>query len=113
MEEKKRTARQNKALHKYFELVAKALNESGLDMRVVLKPNVDIPWNTQSVKDFLWRPVMKAVLQKNSTTEMTTTEIDDVWEVINRHLAKFGKFGVESIPFPSYEQFFNENYEHF
>lgn len=56
-EEKQRTILQGRALHKYFELVGEALNVAGLDMKKVLKPNVDIPWNKDSVKNFLWKPV--------------------------------------------------------
>jgi hypothetical protein len=105
MEEKQRTAQQNRALHKYFELMADALNEAGLDMRVVLKPEVDIPWNKITVKEYLWRPMQKAQLDKKSTTELTTLEINEVFETMNRHLSsKFGKWSVH-IPFPSYENF--------
>ena len=41
---KQRTLQQNKALHKYFEILADTLNEAGLDARVVLKPEIEIPW---------------------------------------------------------------------
>jgi len=42
------------------------------------------------------------MLLKKSTTEMTTKEIDKVWETINLHLGE--KFGVEVPPIPSQEQ---------
>lgn len=100
LKEKKRTHQQNRALHLYYQLIADALNDAGLDMRAVLKPEVDIPWNKTTVKEYLWRPVQNLQLGKKSTTELTTDEIDKVFETLNRHLAKFGI----GEPFPSMEE---------
>lgn len=93
-----RTLSQNAALHVYFKLVADKLNEAGLDMRKVLKPTVEIPWSPKAVKEYMWRPIMTAQLGKRSTTEMTTVDIDFVFDTINRHLGE--KFGIHE-PFPS------------
>jgi len=87
---KQRTLTQNKALHLYFRLVAETLNEAGLDMRAVLKPDVDIPWSPETVKEYMWRPIQKIQLQKDSTTELTTKEIDIIFDTMNRHLANHG-----------------------
>ena len=75
-EEKQRTLTQNRALHLYFQLVADTLNDAGLDMRVVLKPEIDIPWSKNTVKEFLWKRIQEIQLRKASTTELTTKEID-------------------------------------
>ena len=99
-----RTLQQNRALHLYFEMLADLLNVSGLDMRKTLKPTVDIPWSGNTIKEFLWRPIMKAQLLKNSTTEMTTQDIDKVFDTLNRHLGE--RFGLH-IPFPSLESLEN------
>lgn len=93
-----RTLQQNKALHVLFRLLADKLNENGLDMRKTLKPEIDIPWNDKTVKEYLWRPIQKAQLDKNSTTELTTKEIDEVFDTINKHLGE--KFGLH-VEFPS------------
>jgi len=95
-----RTNQQNKALHVLFRLLADELNDAGLDMRVVLKPEIAIDWNDKTVKEHLWRPVQKAQLGKESTTELTTVEIDEVFETINRHIGE--KFGLH-VNFPSIE----------
>lgn len=97
-ESKPRTLAQNSALHLYFEMLAEALGEAGLDMRKTLKPNIDIPWSKETVKEYLFRPIMKSQLNKKSTIEMTTKEVDQVIETLNRHLGE--KFGLH-IPFPS------------
>ena len=94
----KRTNQQNKALHVLFNLLASTLNDAGLDMRKTLKPEIDIPWSGPAIKEFLWRPIQTAQLDKRSTTELTTVEIDQVFDTINKHLGE--KFGLH-VPFPS------------
>lgn len=97
----KRTSRQNKSLHLLFEMLADELNDAGLDMKKVLKPGVDIPWTKESIKEYIWRPIQQAQLSKKSTTELTTKEIDSVFDTINRHLGE--KFGIH-VPFPSIDE---------
>lgn len=95
-----RSVQQNKAIHLYCELLSEAFNSAGLDMKAVLKPNVDIPWSKTTVKEYIWRPIQKAQLKKKSTTELTTSEVSAVFDTINRHISE--KFGV-SVPFPTDE----------
>lgn len=94
----KRTLTQNSAIHKLYEMIASELNESGLDMRKTLKPEVEIMWTKESVKEYLWRPIQKIMFQKKSTKDLTGKEIDLIFEVISKHLAE--KHGLEII-FPS------------
>ena len=98
--ENQRTIQQNKALHKFYELLATKLNEAGYDMRKTLKNDIDIPWSKESVKDFLWRPIQQALLGKDSTTELETKDIDKIYDVLNRHLGE--KLGIH-VDFPSNE----------
>ena len=95
-----RTKQQNKALHKYFEIVAETLNNAGLDMRVVPKEEIEIPWSKETIKDFLWRPIQRAYLQKRSTTQLDTKDIDEIYDILTKHLGE--KFGV-FVEFPSKE----------
>ena len=94
----KRTNQQNKAIHKYFEMVAEALNDAGFDIEKTLsKYNVDIPWTKESVKSLMWKPVQRSMYAKASTTELDRSkEITEIYEVINRFL---GKLGIH-VPFP-------------
>jgi hypothetical protein len=85
-----RTSQQNKALHVLFEHIADELNGAGLDMRKALKPSVEIPWTKDTVKEYLWRPIQEEMLMKRSTTELTTQEIDQVNDTLNRYLAEKG-----------------------
>ena len=97
---KQRTLTQNAALHKYCQLLADTLNDGGLDMRTVLKPEVDIPWTMESVKENLWKPIQKTAIGKNSTTQPLTNEYSIVYEILSKHLSE--KLGVY-VPWPSRE----------
>lgn len=101
-----RTIRQNSALHLYFTHLAETLNLAGLDVRAVLKPDVEIPWSGTMVKELLWRPVQKIYLNKKSTTRLTKDEVNEVWKILDRHLAE--KFGV-LVEFPSIETLIEKN----
>ncbi len=80
--------------------MAQALGDAGLDMRATLKPEIQIPWSKQSVKEFLWRPIQKLQLRKKSTTELNTKDIDLIFDTLNRFLAEKG---IEQA-FPSIEE---------
>lgn len=98
---KGRSLSQNAAIHLYMTILAQELNEAGLDMKKVLKPSVDISWNVKNVKEYIWKPIQMALKLKDSTTKLTTKEVNEVYECIDRHIGQ--KFGIH-IPFPSYEQ---------
>lgn len=95
-----RTIQQNKALHLFFEMLAEKLNEAGLDMRATLKPGIEIPWTKETIKEYLWRPIQTIQLEKRSTTELDTKDIDKIYETLNRYLGE--KLGIH-VPFPSIE----------
>jgi len=97
---KLRTLLQNRASHKDWSMIAEKLNDAGLDMRKVLKQEISIPWTTESVKNFIVKPIMKAMYNKNSTTrlEKNTDEIEKLHNVIMRELGE--KFGIEYHEFP-------------
>lgn len=100
VKDNKRTLRQNDSLHLFFQMLADELNGAGLDMRKTLKPEIEIPWTKENVKTYLWKPVQDIYLKKKSTTELTTDQVSEVWEILNRHLGE--KFGIY-VPFPSIE----------
>ena len=99
--DKKRTLAQNRAMHKLFTKMSDTFNELGLDMKVILKPNINIWWTPEAVKKELWKPLMQAMYKIDSTTELNTTQVSKVYETIARHIGE--KHGVE-IDFPSKEQ---------
>ncbi len=91
MEIQQRTAKQNNALHLYFQMVADSLNSAGLDVRTTLTTTeAEIAWTKTMVKELLWKPLMEIQLGKKSTKEMDTMEIDIVYDTVNAFLAKQG-----------------------
>lgn len=95
-----RTSQQNRALWKWFELLAQELNDAGLDQRIVLKPSIPIPWDKDDIHDQLWIPIQKAVVKTDSTTELTKQQVSEIYDILNRHLSE--KFGI-GVQFPSHE----------
>lgn len=95
------TRQQQKALHKYFELLAKELNGAGYTVQLFLKHAIDLDFDKSTVKELIWRPLQKALVQKGSTTELDkVSEIDLIYDHLNRHLGE--KFGIH-VPWPHYE----------
>jgi hypothetical protein len=71
----------------------------GLEMRKILKLTYAIPWTTESVKTYLWKPFQKALVGKEHTADLSKhQEIEKVHEALMHELGE--KYGVEWIPFP-------------
>ena len=81
-------------------MLAEALNDAGLDARKTLKPEIEIPWTPEMIKDLLWRPIQEVMTGKHSTTELNTVDPSEIYQVLDRHLGE--KFGLH-VPFPSHE----------
>ena len=101
--EETRTLAQNKAIHLMNTWIANELNNAGLDIRKVLKPGINIPWTQTAVKEFLVKPIMKVMYNKDSTTELNkrNKEIENLYNVLMRELGE--KLGIEYMKFPNEE----------
>ena len=99
-----RTPQQNKAMHVYFEEVANELNESGLSVQAFLK-DFEIDYSKEMIKG-IWRRIALTKFGKDSTADLTTRELQDVFEEFNRQLSKHGFH----IPFPSAIMDFDEEF---
>jgi hypothetical protein len=97
--ENHRTAAQSNSLWLWAEMVAICLNEAGLDMRTVIREDVDIPWTKHGVVDQLWRPVQKAMTGHTSTKKPKKGEYSDIYDTIVRHLGD--RFGVTLPDWPT------------
>jgi hypothetical protein len=93
----KRTNQQNKALHKYCTELATELNNAGIGIDVFMK-GIEADHTMESVKS-LWRAFAHAKYGKTSTTELTTGEINAIFDEVNRHVSQWG---IE-MSFPSQE----------
>ena len=94
----KRTDLQNRALHKYFRVLADALNESGSDQIAFYKSlpdkGVPVPWSESAIKD-LWKVIQKAMEGVDSTTELTTAGVNRVYEVFDQKISELTAVHVE------------------
>jgi hypothetical protein len=87
----KRTDKQNRSLHKWFEQVANEMNERGMTVEMVLSTyKVQIDWNKTRFKELVWRPVQEALTNKASSTEPETNEYIEIYDHINRWLSEQG-----------------------
>ena len=89
-----------------FETMADELNDAGMYISKVIR--ADAPWNKDRIKELIWKPLQKMMLDKESTTQLTTKDIDEVFMVLNK---TFGEMGVE-LQFPSIEQIINNQREY-
>lgn len=100
---KQRTDAQNKSLHLYLSMVAQELCNQGQTMQDVVKKisKVEIVPTTYNLKEIVWREIQKAHLGKESTTELTKLEVNEVYEIMSMWLSKH--FGID-IPWPTDEE---------
>lgn len=98
----KRTNRQNAALHKYLTQVSEVLDKEGNTMQDVVKAikRAEIRPTPVALKEVVWKPLQEIMLGKKSTTELTTAEVDKVYEAMNKWL---GDNFQTHVPFPSEE----------
>ncbi len=96
---KQRTDPQNRALHKWLQLVAAELDREGHTLQDVVKAiqHAEIRPNTENLKEVMWKPYQLAAFNKESTTQLETNEVDKVYEGLNKFL---GEHFHLHIPFP-------------
>tara|TARA_R110000868_G_scaffold317240_1_gene578043 strand:- start:695 stop:1051 length:357 start_codon:yes stop_codon:yes gene_type:complete len=95
---KQRTTQQNKALHKWFELISDDMNNAGYTVLKTLRKDVELDWNAILFKELIWRPIQKSLTKKTSSADLESGELQIIWDTINRHLGE--KFGIHT-PFPT------------
>lgn len=99
---KRRTGTQNNSMWKYCDALAKALTDAGFDARTFpWKDGISIDFTKEMVMHKFWRPVMAAMLDKKSTKEMTTKQVNEIYMVVDRAVSE--RTGV-SVEFPSIEK---------
>lgn len=99
---KTRTLTQNRAIHKYLEMVAKELANGGHTMQDVVKviTKIEITPTKENVKEIIWREIQKAMYGIFSTKDLETAQVSKIYEVMAMFLAR--EFEI-SLPFPSEE----------
>jgi hypothetical protein len=91
-----RTIAQNRALWKWLSEIANKLNNENLYITNIIKSEVE--WNKDSVKNIIFDPVMKALYNKKSSTELQKKDFD---LIIDNIVNIFAKKGIEIPEFPA------------
>ena len=104
-ERSKRTALQNRAMHKWWSIISKKLNDAGWTKKKYYEvKEVDIDWTPESFGEDVWRGIQDAMYQHRSTSKLETDQVSKVYEVVNKHIGN--TCGV-SEPFPSIDDLIN------
>jgi deoxyribodipyrimidine photolyase len=99
--ETKRSTAQNKSLHKLFGDISRYCIEHNIDMQTVMEhmKRYRCEASTTAVKS-TWHDIQKTLLNKSSTTELTTQELNEVYEEFSKMWSEITK---QHFPFPSYD----------
>ena len=84
--QKGRTSLQNRSLHKYFSITADKMNIAGITQRKLvsgLKEGFELDVTPEMVKN-IFRKVGEQMYGKDSTSKLTTKEIQEVYLVTDR-----------------------------
>jgi len=92
-----RTERQNNAMHLWFRQMSEQLNDAGYSNKHPFNDQIEVPFTEGLVKEMLYKPIIKAMYQKTSTTKLTGRELSEAAEVLVRWLSE--KKGIY-VPFP-------------
>lgn len=92
----KRTNQQSRAMHLWFSELSKELNNHGVDVKVLVE-NLRVDATPEMVKD-IFRAIGKTKFGITSTTELTTSQVNECYDEFVRLLANVDIY----IPFPSY-----------
>lgn len=98
-----RTTDQNAALHALLRRLAGAMNDAGYDVKKFLaeaEGKLDIPWTEEAAKEILIRPVIDAMWTKQSTTQLTKSELSESVEVILARVAEITGVTVDGLEGP-------------
>ena len=99
--DKQRTNSQNKSLHKLFEDVSREMLNQGIERRTVTNDleGYSCPIDAAFIKE-VWRAIMYTQTGLKSTTQLSTGQIDKVYDTFNRFLGD--EYGIH-VGFPSVE----------
>lgn len=104
---KTRSNLQNRALHLYFTECATQFNELGFTFNYhdpFTGHIIEMTWTGEMIKEYIWRPIQLTLFDKKSTTKLTTSEINEIVEILSKHFAENGS----QVHFPNWQIFLNK-----
>jgi len=96
-----RTLAQNRSYHLWATKIADRLNAHGLSIPRVIK--LDTSWDMMKVVELVFKPTIKALYNKKSSTQLKKDEYDAFIDVITK---AFGAKGVSIPKFPSRDELY-------
>ena len=91
---------QMKSIHLWLGQVARKMSESGIDMKTIfdsMRNGFQVEPTKELLKESLWRPMQQAVLDVSSTRELSSSDVNAIYERLNSFFNR--EFGIR-IPFP-------------
>lgn len=88
-----RTSTQNRALHLYYKMISDELIAIGYDFHFTnpfTGEITELPFTKDRVKDYIWRPLQKALFNIESTKDLTTPMIDEILEGLSFWFTQIG-----------------------
>ena len=101
----KRTLAQNRSLHLWFTQISDKLNKDSFAIQDVIKLNTK--WSPEKIKELIFKPVIKSLYNKESSTKLNKDEFELIIDTIIRAL---GTKGIECPDFPNREDLENITY---
>lgn len=100
-----RSDQQRKAIEVYCKEMANSINAGGYEFSAFIEhkklKGTETPWSQELFKEYVWRPVQQAYLNKESTTRLKPDEVTRVYEVVN---AKMAEIAGVSMNFPNWRR---------
>lgn len=94
----KRSLQQNKSIHLWCSQIADYLNKEKFFIQDVIKLNTR--WDMLKIKEMIFKPVVKSLYTKDSTTKLNKDEFELIIDTIIRYMAMKG---IEIPDFPNRE----------
>ena len=96
---KKRSPTENKALHLWMKHISDGLNELGETFHYfgVFGKEFEMRFTENIIKEFIIKPLIKTLFNIDSTTKLTTDNINELIDVINKYMGLKGLY----LPWPS------------
>ena len=96
-----RSNKQNNTLHLLFKRIAESLNESGFEIEHPFNAEFTIPWTDTAVKTMLYHPIIRAMYDKESSSNLDTAQLSEsmstLVDAVTRNTGVF-------IPIPALEE---------
>jgi hypothetical protein len=77
-----RTWRQNNTLHLLFRRMAKGLNDAGFEIPHPFKPDLEIPYSEESVKELLYKPIITMYFKVDRSTDLDTEQLSESMTIL-------------------------------